>query len=136
MTNRIVATLQPKKAKLWDAVTAVPRTDRYPIDPNFIWQTQEGKLVRVQTMMTSHIWNSLKMIWNHRVPVQCRIIPFKHYGKIGPQHWKKKHARYAIKNLFNELMNRNDITPFVKESLKKMAKHMQSGNWNEKIEDK
>jgi len=122
----------PSKAELWDRVTTIPRVDRFPIDSNFLWQTMEGELLRLPEMQTTHIWNSLKMIWNHRVASPYKIIPYKEYKGI--EEWSADHTKWTVLNLYNELMNRSDRTPFMNECLRKMAEYMRSAA-NEKIKD-
>ncbi len=122
--KRIVATLQPSPEEVWANVSAFPRTDRYPIDPRFLWQTQEGEVLRVQDMQTSHIWNSFKMVWNHRVSPEYRIIPFKKYKGIDKM--SSARVKWIVQNLVNELGNRDDLTPFMKKTLAQIVQWLMS----------
>lgn len=118
-----VATLQHP----FDAVDSNFRTDRYPIDPRFRWITMENRVMKVQEMATPHLYNSLKMIWNHTVPIPFRLMPYKPYECKKASWYKcKKMGRWAISNLFNELMNRNDRPLWVDLGLSKMAEHLTS----------
>lgn len=93
-----------------------PRT-RYVIDPNFRWITQQGESIHPTAMSTWHLFNSLKMIWNHTVPGEFQFMPYK------PYHLSITRRRRAecVSNLFLELMNRTDRTKVMDEVLAKMA---------------
>lgn len=118
-----VATLQSPtdEEAAWDAI-GPGRIDLYPVDPNFRWTTMDCQTLKAQEMRTFHVFNSLKMMWNNLVPMQCRVGNFTEYKAI--PKIPRAHRRYAIANLFNELMNRTDRTKGMDEALKTMAEHM------------
>jgi hypothetical protein len=122
-----VATLQQSKSELWDH--AGVRESRYPVDPNFYWLTQTCDIIHPTAMNTPHLFNALKMIWNNVCPKQFRILPFREWGGI-PQ-WDTEVRRKAIRNLLNELMNRNDRTQGMNDALNLMMHHLQK--WGEKL---
>lgn len=115
-----VATLQSLGAAAFDAVSN--RSDQYPIDPNFRWLTMKREVLTPQEMSTPHLYNCLKMIWNHTIPPAFRLIPYKPYKGI--EKWTKKTRRWAITNLFNELMNRTDRSKWIDAGLFQMAEHL------------
>ena len=95
--------------------------ERYPVNPNFRWVTQDGTIMRPRDMHTSHLYNALRMIWNHSVPRAFAVLPFNHQYKI---NIPRPERRLAIANLFSELMNRNDLTEGMKNGLRKMAEYV------------
>jgi len=113
MTKKI-ATLQSKE-QAWD------RTRAYPVDPNFRWVCMDTRVMHPCEMQTSHLFNSIKMIWNHKTPAAWRIQPYTEYK--GVRKWGNKETKYAIKNLMCELMNRSDLTPGMIDAIKKMHSH-------------
>src|SRR6266446_10754653 len=49
------------------------KSDRGPIEAehiSFMWQTHKGKRLELWEMATPHIWNTLKMLWNHLLKVE------------------------------------------------------------------
>jgi len=114
-----IATLQQKKTKaeLWNEIG-----NTYPVDPNFLWVTQEGEITYPKAMSTWHLFNSLRMIWNHTVAPQYRLIPYKPYKGI--DRWPKGMRRRAIRNLFNELMNRPDVNSRMQKELATIEQHV------------
>lgn len=112
MTTK-VATLQKEQA--WD------RARQYPVDSNFRWVCMDTRIMRPCEMKTSHLFNAVKMIWNHKVPAAWRIQPYTEYK--GVTRWGKRETTWAVTNLMNELMNRSDLTEGMIDALKKMAEH-------------
>jgi hypothetical protein len=111
-----VATLQSKE-QAWD------KARPYPVDPNFRWVCMDTRVMRPCEMQTSHLFNSIKMIWNNTCLPEHRIQPYTEYK--GVRQWHKSLARQAIINLFGELMNRSDRTKGMEDAINQMAKHFQ-----------
>lgn len=118
-----VATLQSKE-DAWSK--AGIREDRYWIDPNFRWTTMDCQTLKLQEMATSHLFNCIKMMWNNLVPAQYRVGHFVEYKAI--RKWSSKKRAYAIANLFHELLNRNDRTKGMDETLERMYSYMQKNH--------
>lgn len=118
-----VATLQSESEEWgseFDKVTN--RHDTYPVDPAFRWVTTDRQILKPQEMNTLHLWNSLKIIWNHTIPVPFRLMPYKPYEGI--EKWSRSSRKWAISNLFNELMNRTDRSKTIDAGLFQMAEHL------------
>src|SRR6266436_216625 len=96
------------------------RVDRYPVDPDFIWQTQEGELLHPTEMSVFHLYHSLRMIWNHTVPVEYRFLPYKPYNYRAGRLQRKR----AVANLFSELMNRPNRPKYMDDCLAVMAHYI------------
>lgn len=109
-----------QKAKLWDnPLAGLPPM----LDPDFRWQTMAGEIMTTREMSTWHLFNSLKMIWNHTVAPQFRFMPYKPYHGI--DGWHGPTRRRAVHCLFHELSLRPDITQTMKDVLQKMALYIQ-----------
>jgi hypothetical protein len=107
-----VATLQSKE-QAWD------RARPFLVDPNFRWVCMDTRVMRPCEMQTSHLFNSVKMIWNNKCPVAWRVQPYTEYK--GVKRWGIRETKYAVKNLLRELANRSDLTPGMVDALGKMA---------------
>lgn len=110
-----IATLQSKE-------NAWSKTRPYEVDEGFRWLTMDCRLLRPCEMATSHLFNSVKMMWNHMLPKQFQILPFTEYK--GVYQWTKGETRIAIKNLLHELMNRSDRTEGMNDALRRMMQHL------------
>jgi hypothetical protein len=106
-----------EKAKWWDA----PRV-KYPTEKGYYWVTAEGEKLELHEMKTWHIFNALRMIWNHTVPYQYRLIPYKPY--TGIDRWPKQSRRRHVRNLYTELCNRDDITKRMQKELETIARYL------------
>lgn len=115
--SKEVATLQQDKTEAkrqaWAAL------NKYPVDPRFRWVTMDCQVLKAQEMRTSHLFNALKMIWNNSVDTQWIIQPYTEY--TGVRKWKPEQRRFAVVNIFNELMNRPDRSKGMDDALRKMA---------------
>ena len=108
-----------EKAKAWDGpLSALPPM----IDPTFRWMTQDGDVLTTREMSTWHLFNSLKMIWNHTIPIQFRFLPYKPYKGI--INWNPKLRRRAISCLFHELTLRPDRTKKMDEVIATMQQYI------------
>jgi hypothetical protein len=119
-----VATLQrvdQKAKKSREEAFNTLRNNKYPIDPNFRWVCQDTRQMAVTEMSTFHLFNALKMIWNHTVPERYWILPRNPYNLRGMH---RTYRQRAISNLFCELMNRADRTQGMDDALRQMAAHM------------
>lgn len=73
------------------------------------WHTKDGLLLDISDMETDHIINCLKMIWNHTVPVEYKIFPFRHYPGLTERIESRKSLyRQAIREFCKELQKRKD----------------------------
>ena len=74
----------------------------------FVWETQYGELIPVTKMKTSHVFHSIRMVYNNTCPKgwQTRNT-FKRYILNRPAHYWRK----AVMALMEELATRKDLTP-------------------------
>lgn len=76
------------------------------VDKPFVWVTQDGEEMRPSEMKTTHLFYSLRMIWNHTAPPALQL-PGGRYN--GPQHWPIARRRAAVAALLDELTRRDDL---------------------------
>ena len=74
---------------------------------DFIWVDQTGISHTLESMTTHHVFYTIKMIWNHVVPPELQLKPFKQYN-LGPQ-FTNKFCRRAVDALLAELKTRDDF---------------------------
>lgn len=70
----------------------------------FVWRTHDGRELTPQEMETKHLFNTLKMVWNHSCPVRAQIRPFKRWW-FGPSYTKTYMAN-AVRFMYAELLTR------------------------------
>ena len=81
------------------------------------WVTKEGRMLKPSEMETSHLFNSLLMIWNNTQPEEYQIKPFKKWKlSDNTDYWM-----LSISQLGRELLNRDDLTQEQEEKLLKIA---------------
>jgi len=69
----------------------------------FVWLTQTGQKIPVDQMGTSHLFNSLRMIWNHTAPATMQL-PGGRYD--GVQRWPVAYRQRAVAEFIRELATR------------------------------
>lgn len=76
------------------------------VDHTFQWRGAGGeRWYKPQDMATSHLMNTLVMIWNHNMPEDAKIKPYiKH--EFGP-YYTDKYMKSAIRQLAIELSTRS-----------------------------
>ena len=86
---------------------------------NFHWRTQEGEVLTPPEMETSHIFNCVRMIFNHTAPEEMKLRPFKHWPS-----WEDVPAiqkRVCVMAFLTELSRRTDLNPSQLSQLRHMA---------------
>lgn len=44
-----------------------------------VWKTQDGRRLQIGDMETSHLFNTVRMLWNHFAPAHYQLHPFRKY---------------------------------------------------------
>ena len=70
------------------------------------WKTQKGETKLIEEMETSHIFHSLRMLWNHLAPASYQLRPFKRYSLSMSTSYMKR----SILAFLGELRKRKDLT--------------------------
>lgn len=91
--------------------------------PGWRWRTaREGQLPPAE-METSHLFNTLRMIWNNHMPASMRVGAVRLF-RFCPQRHPRHYLGEAILQIGRELMRRPDITPGMRVQLEQMARHL------------
>lgn len=85
----------------------------------WVWKTSDNRRLSPSNMDTNHLFNTLKMIWNHFMPTEFRITPFKQYSYFS-SFYTREYLGEAIQKIGKELLNRDDLTPSQKDQLQYM----------------
>lgn len=89
-----------------------------PLALPFEWRGRGGVMHKPQEMATSHLFFTLRMIWNHKMPPAARLVPFQLYS-FGPTY-TDEYFKTAIAHLYTELCNRTDLSQEATAGLKHM----------------
>lgn len=89
---------------------------------SFIWKTKDGRLLKPADMDTTHIFNTIKMLWNHTAPESMKIQPYIFYADISS--WSHDKIRDAVINFAGEIINRKDLTIKQKSDFEIMLNHI------------
>lgn len=80
------------------------------------WVTQDGQSIKISDMLTSHLFNATRMLYNHAVPERYRLHPYKKYRMVvDPRMWNA-----MLYHLLSELSKR-PLTNKELEDLRHMA---------------
>lgn len=89
----------------------------------WVWRSANGQCFRPAEMETQHLFNTLRMIWNHVAPDSLRLHPFRAYSSIYPDEYLLE----AVRHLAAELSGRHNLTPRQARELDHMIKAAQQG---------
>ena len=82
-----------------------------------VWITAKGNPVEIEHMETRHLFFAVRMLWNHAVPDEFKLLPYRKYH---PRSIGEK--RYAVlRDLLLELKERTDLTQPMKQDLSFMV---------------
>lgn len=95
------------------------------ITEGFRWQTMEGEILTLDQMETTHVFNSLKMIYNNTCPPEFRVGRFIEYRDIAFRPAKER--RKCVLVFIAELSRRDDIPAWAMNLLIQMRDNM--GKW-------
>lgn len=82
------------------------------------WRDRTGQMRDPKRMTTNHLFFTIRMIWNHTMPVSARLRPYISYD-FSP-FYTKAYMLEAIKHLTPELATRTDMKPEWKRELSRM----------------
>ena len=88
--------------------TKVDKFSALDRDDGFRWVDQRRNHHRVEDMGTRHLFNTLKMLWNHSAPPDLQFRPFRQYQFVGI-HARLDYQRAAVVRIGQELAAR-DLT--------------------------
>lgn len=88
------------------------------IAPAWQWRDRFGNFHDPETMRTSHLFYTLRMIWNHTMPPSARSATYQAYN-FGP-FYTEAYLKRAIVTLTPILARREDLTPGLRTELERM----------------
>ncbi len=88
------------------------------VRPEYRWTTQDGRVLRPSIMATSHLFNTVVMIWHHRMPESMRLYGYYKRYSFGKSD---EELMTAIAAMIPELATRT-LTPRQDIILKRMMK--------------
>jgi hypothetical protein len=81
------------------------------------WRTREGQWLRPAQMTTTHLFYTLRMIWNHTMPAPAQL-PGGRYN-FGA-YYTEEYMKAAIVHVTTELARRDDLPRELGQQLKHM----------------
>lgn len=93
------------------------------VEKDFEWRDKCNEYHSPCDMSTSHIFFTLRMIWNHSVPEHMQLRPFIRYT-FDTSTYTRGYIRKAIRALLFELIQREDLTSYFISCIQKMHKHL------------
>lgn len=94
------------------------------VTKEFEWRAKTGVFYAPRNMKTSHVFFTLKMIWNHSTPEHMHIVPFKSYRFS--DYYTIGYMTKAVRHLSKELAKRSDLSLHAKKCLRIIQGHLNS----------
>ena len=104
--------------------TAVKEFISNDIIPEWRWRTTHGHMVPPRLMETQHLFFTLRMIWNHSMPDDAKLHPYRLY-RFRP-FYSPEYMTEAIRHVGTELFTRDDINPRFRVQLDFMNDYLRS----------
>lgn len=101
---------------------ALTATKGRAISEPFKWKTSRDEHIPVASMETRHLFNTVRMIWNHTMPRDAALEPYRRYA-FGP-FYTPEYMKAAIYHIMRELKTRQDITDAQRADLDRMASYV------------
>jgi len=102
-----------------DDVRAMFRSHDHNVAQRFRWRMRDGEMIQPSEMRTTHLFYTLRMIWNNSVPEHARVGRVKMYH-FGPTY-TTDYMREAVKSMGKELAERTDLPGSMRMELETMA---------------
>lgn len=98
----------------------------------FLWKDGTWNYHTPHSMTTPHLFNTLRMIWNHRMPNDAKMRPYR-VCTFGPEY-TKDYLSHAIMCLGYELSQRTDLNRRMKSDLRWMMQYVGVKEWSQLLE--
>lgn len=105
---------------------------QFPVNNNFKWRTRKEGDIEPSAMKTSHLFYTLRMIWNNFMPASMRVGAVKLY-RFGPAY-TKDYIKAAIRAMAYELAGRDDLDPAHRDQLLEMMRKLSTGIESKNLE--
>ena len=86
----------------------------------FLWRTRHGEYISPKNMRTSHLFFTVRMIWNHSVPNELKLNPYNAY--FFDSNYPSSYMARAVEYMLKELTTRTDLTEKAALELNHMTK--------------
>ncbi len=95
------------------------------------WLTHDKGSIKPKEMATTHLFNTIKMIWNHTVPEDMKLKPYKKY-KIDTRVYTHSYISQILRLLLQELSTRSDTELIMRDMIRidNMMKKLTSENFS------
>lgn len=98
--------------------TSLATHHKAEISEPWVWRTASGESLLPEQMETRHVFNTLRMIWNHVAPEDLRLHPYRRYRSI----YSREYMLEAVQHLATELAGRRDLTHLQQRELDEMVR--------------
>lgn len=107
-------------ARYFESIAEFPNRQMQTQAP-FIWESNDGKMNAVTKMATPHLFNILRMLFNHSVPPAFRVGPFTRRENV--DKWPLDYKMQAGTAIVNELCERTDFELCMQLEIKDMKQN-------------
>lgn len=101
-----------------------PALQATSIIPGWRWRTHGDGEVAPSSMATTHLFFTLRMIWNHGMPTHMHVGGRTRQWRFGARH-NPQYMRQAIVQIGAELFTRTDLPASYRAQLDEMARWFQ-----------
>ena len=84
----------------------------------FQWKDSQGNLHYPEDMETRHLFFTFRMIWNHSMPEEYKLHPYRKHSFSG--FYSYEYIKKSLYNISAELFMRKDIAPHWQSQLEYM----------------
>ena len=95
----------------------------------FRWRQRGGQLWLPADMSTQHLWFTLRVLWNHAVPDDRRLTPYRSY-EFGPSY-TTDYLDTAWLELGREIRTRKDMRPDWQKEFEWIQPYLGSEIWRQ-----
>lgn len=91
-------------------------------DSPWVWRTHDGMRLTPDQMKTTHLFYTLRMIWNHRMPAEAHVgYNVKRWNLTMPDSYLAE----AIVRMADVLSRRSDLPSWMQRELNQMAAYFE-----------
>ena len=101
-----------------DTMTEVRLPDGFQLAKRWKWKTKNNEFLLPEEMRTSHLFYTLRMIWNNTCPPHTRVGNVRLYN-FGP-YYTHEYLKQAVGQLSFELRRRDDLHGELKDQMETM----------------
>jgi len=103
------------------------RNDRVVNVGDNVWVDRYGHPHHIESMTDSHLYYTLRMIWNHSAPEEFKFRPYIKYC-FYKEYYSPKRLKKLIPIMINEALSRASMKPEWKKDIEYMVAVAQKDN--------